>query len=96
MFSKIRRYPKTCTDCCSDPLPDPNLALSPREIEELTAHGVAAASQNLGLSFSDGVQNPVLTLENTRGVDPADLFNASQDAAEKLVKAHKKDKDYYG
>lgn len=92
MFSKIRRYPKLCDDCCNDPLPDPHLAISPREIQELTARGVAATSSNLGLSFSDGTSNPVLTLENTRGVDPADLWTASKSAAEKLVKAHKKDK----
>ncbi len=96
MFSKIRKYVVPCTDCCSDPLPEQNLSISPREIQELTARGIAASSSNLGLSFSDGVSDPVLALENSRGIDPADLFNASLDAADKLVKAHRKDKDYYG
>lgn len=96
MFSDIRKYPKPCTDCCDDKLPDPHLAISPREIQELTARGVSASASNAGLTFSDGVSDPVLYLENTRGVDPADLWEASKTAAANLVKAHKKDKDYYG
>lgn len=92
MFSNIRRYPTRCEDCCSDTLPNPNLSISPREIEQLTMRGVAASSNNAGLVFSDGVANPSLLLENTRGIDPADLWTASQDAVQKLVRAHKKDK----
>ncbi|WGL30963.1 hypothetical protein [Dipodfec virus UOA04_Rod_592] len=96
MFSTIRRYP-LCTDgCCDDALPDPHLAITPREIQELTARGVSASSSNAGLTFSEGVSDPVLYLENTRGIDPADVWNASKTAAANLVKAHKKDKDYYG
>lgn len=95
MFSAIRRAPRRCEDCCSDPLPDPNLSISPREIEQLTLRGVAASSANAGLVFSDGVANPALLLENTRGVDPADLWTASKDAVEKLVRAHKKDKSEF-
>lgn len=96
MFSKIRRYHKTCSNCSESPLPPQNLSVTPSEIQALTERGVAASSSNSGLIFSEGSANPVLTVDMMRGVDAAEVWNASKDAQANLVKAHKKDKEFYG
>lgn len=96
MFSKIRRYPVYDMVSGFAKHADQNLSISPREIAELTARGISSSATNAGLTFTEGSPNPVLTIENTRGVDVADVWTASKDAASNLVRAHKKDKDYYG
>lgn len=74
----------------------PNMSLSPAEIARLTERGIAASSSNQGLTYTEGVSDPVLQLESTRGIDAAELWDASKTAAANLVRGHKKDKDYYG
>lgn len=96
MFTNIRRYPKTTMSYTVDSLPNQHLSISPAEISALTARGMSATSSNLGLQFSEGSPDPVLQLEQTRGLDPADIWTASQTAAANLSSAHKKDKQTYG
>lgn len=96
MFSTIRRYFCCDRSCSSAPVAVQNLSISPSEIAELTARGISSSAANAGLTFVEGTNNPVLPLEQTRGIDVADIWNASKDAAANLVRAHKKDKEYYG
>lgn len=72
------------------------LAVTPSEVAKLASKGIAVSSGNAGLSFVEGVTDPVLGIENMRGVDAADVWSASKDAQAKLVGAHRKDKDFYG
>lgn len=94
MFCNFRRYPKCYRPVCYEDVPQ-NLALSPSEIASLTERGFASSAGNLGMSFDVGSPNPVLDPSNIRGADPADLWQASRASADKLVSAHKKDKQYY-
>ena len=94
MFCNIRRYPKCYRPAYYKDVAQ-NLALSPSEIASLTERGFASSAGNLGLSFDAGSPNPVLDPSNVRGADPADLWQASRSSADKLVSAHKKDKQYY-
>ncbi|WGL30968.1 hypothetical protein [Dipodfec virus UOA04_Rod_611] len=96
MFSNLRRYPTPDISSSSSPPVDQNLAISPSEICALTERGIASSSSNLGLSFTEGSSDPVLQIEQVRGTDVADVWNASRDASANLARAHKKDKDYYG
>lgn len=96
MFSNIRRVPRLCSDCSYSRLPPQGLAVSPTEIMQLTSRGVAASASNAGLIYNEGSANPVMTIDMRRGVDAAEVWTASKDAQANLVKAHKKDKDFYG
>lgn len=92
MFTNIRRYPLCCSTI-NYKLPQQNLSLSPSEIASLTERGFSASAGNLGLTFDPGSPNPALMPENIRGADPADLWQVSRASADKLVSAHKKDKE---
>ncbi|AYQ58143.1 hypothetical protein [Microviridae sp.] len=92
MFTNIRRYPLCCS-LINYKLPQQNLSLSPSEIASLTERGFSASAGNLGLTFDLGSPSPVLMPENARGVDPADLWQASRASVDKLVSAHKIDKE---
>nr|DAS73485.1 MAG TPA: hypothetical protein [Microviridae sp.] len=92
MFSKIRKHFKTCNDCCSGRLPDQNLSISPSEIMALTQRGIAASAGNVGLSYNEGSLSPVLTIDQLRGVDAADVWTAQKTARSNLIEAHKKSK----
>lgn len=65
-----------------------NQAVTPSQIAELTENGMAVSSYN-NLVYDEGVPNPSLTLEQTRGIDVADVWQASQTAKSKLRQFHK-------
>lgn len=92
MFSKIRKTIKTCDNCSYGELPSQNLSISPSEIMELTQRGISASSGNVGLCYNIGSVNPVLSVDNMRGVDAADVWVAQKTARANLVKAYKKSK----
>lgn len=94
MFSKIQRSFSPCYIAKDAPLVAQGLSVTPSEVASLTERGLSVSS-NGHLSSSEGVPDPVLTLENCRGVDIADAWNASQTAKANLVKAHRRDKEYY-
>lgn len=61
-----------------------NQALTPAQIGEYTAKGIAVSSSQ-NLVFDEGVPNPGrLPLEQRRGIDVADVWNASKTASKKL------------
>lgn len=92
MFTDIRRYPKCCDNVSFSPVPVQGLSISPAQIVQLTERGFAASSSNIGLSFNEGSINPELTIDNTRGVDASEVWEASQTAKEKLIGTYKKAK----
>lgn len=97
MFKNIRRVPVPCGGFTKPVYVTPGLAVTPSEVASLTEKGIAVNAVNAGaLSVVDGVSDPVLLLENTRGIDVSDVWNASLDARANLIRAHKKDKEYYG
>lgn len=97
MFTNLRRSPVPCGGFTIDKNVVPGLAVTPSEVASLTEKGIAVNAVNAGaLNLIDGVPDPVMTLENTRGVDVSDVWNASLDARANLIRAHKKDKEYYG
>lgn len=61
-----------------------NQSVTPAQIADLTAHGMAVSSYN-NLVFDEGSPNPPsLPLEQQRGVDVAEVWNASKTASKKL------------
>lgn len=73
------------------------LAVTPADMLDLTSRGIAVSSAN-NLEFNEGLDNPssVLPVDQLRGVDASDVWNAEMDARSKLVRAHKKDVQLYG
>lgn len=66
-----------------------NQALTPAQIADYTAKGIAVSSSQ-NLVFDEGVPNPApLPLEQRRGIDVADVWNASKTASKKLKSAIK-------
>lgn len=94
MFCNYRKYPTLHTPLSYKDVAQ-NLSLSPSDIASLTERGFSSSAGNLGMTFDLGSPNPVLDPANVRGADPADLWSASRAAADKLISAHKKDKQYY-
>lgn len=75
-----------------------NLAVTPSEIKELTSRGIPVNTTNASM-FIEGtsVQGSfVLSADELRGADIADVWNASRDAQQKIVAVHKNDVKLYG
>lgn len=61
-----------------------NMAVTPAQIAELTSNGMAVSSQN-NLQFEEGVANPAhYPIEQTRGIDVADVWTAEQTSKAKM------------
>lgn len=62
------------------------LAVTPSEMQELVNNGIPVSPANLGLSYENGVLNNDFTpsLDNMRGVDISDLWEAQLDVKDKL------------
>lgn len=61
-----------------------NQALTPAQIAEYTSKGIAVSSSQ-NLVFDDGVPNPgPLPLEQRRGIDVSEVWNASKTSSKKL------------
>ena len=61
------------------------LALTPAMIADLTQKGLAVNSNIANMQFDDGSPNPPgVPVEQRRGVDPVDTWNASKNAKAKL------------
>lgn len=74
------------------------LAVSPAEIRELTNRGIPVNSQNASM-YIEGTTSQgsfELPIDELRGADIVDAWNASRDAENKLVSAHRSDVRNYG
>ena len=68
--------------------PKPDLAYTPTDMARMHASGMPVNSANLINSFCDGEQNPSfdLSIERKRGMDMAEIWQASKDAQGKVKK----------
>lgn len=75
----------------------PGLALTPAQIAKMSEQGIPITTQ-MSDQFFDGTLNPSfdIPLEEQRGVDINDVWNASKTAKARIIDAHKKDKELYG
>ncbi|UPW41270.1 hypothetical protein [Sigmofec virus UA08Rod_4527] len=73
------------------------LSVSPSQVAELTAKGIPVSSTNVS-QFIDGSPNPSfdLPIDELRGVDINDVWEASKEAARNLSNAQTKDINDYG
>ena len=63
------------------------LAVTPAQMDELAAKGIPISSQSAMSQFQDGTPNPSwdsLPLEETRGIDVAEIWQSSQDSKHKF------------
>ena len=86
----LRNNPKPLkfASCVADIPVNPNLAMRPSDIAELTAHGKSVNLQNLSGMYFDGTPYPPdeCDLSDQRGVDICELWNAEKTARKKLSK----------
>lgn len=71
--------------------PKQGLAYTPADMARMHAAGMPVNSANLVNQFYDGDKNPSfdVALERQRGVDPAEIWEASQTAKAKIKKLGK-------
>lgn len=71
--------------------PKKGLSYSPSDMAKLHAKGMPINSANIVESFYDGDLNPSfdIPLERQRGLDPAEIWEASQNSAKKVNKLSK-------
>lgn len=67
------------------------LAYTPADMQRMAERGVAINSQNMDGSYyyEPPTKDFEVSLMDTRGVDPADIWNAQMDARDKLHKSSK-------
>lgn len=85
----------TCLRKHDEKAPQPGLAYSPADMARMYAHGMPVNSTNLVGQFVDGspnVQWSDLTIDRQRGVDIAEVWQASKQARSKISKAVKASK----
>lgn len=74
---------------------DGRLAMTPTDMERLRQNGTPISQTNLEGLFFDGLEDPSFDLppDFRRGVDAADLYQLSRDAAKNISKGQKKAKE---
>uniref|UniRef100_A0AAU8AXJ0 Internal scaffolding protein n=1 Tax=Dulem virus 247 TaxID=3145724 RepID=A0AAU8AXJ0_9VIRU len=67
------------------------LAYTPADMQRMAERGVSISSQNMEGSYyyEPASKDYEVNLMDTRGVDPADIWNAQMDARDKLRKSSK-------
>lgn len=77
--------------------PQPGLAITPSQIDNMAQRGIAVSAYNYGLQYqgleSHGESVPV---EFTRGFDKIDAWNLQQSSRKKVNSARIKDEKTYG
>lgn len=70
----------------------PNLAMTPADVADMASKGIPVSTQANGAQYYDGVPEPSLDIpiDQQRGADMADIFNAQMDAREKLGNMRRK------
>ena len=94
-YSRLRPTKFTTCKCGEDETPtQPNLAVTPAQMMELTAQGIPVSTQNLGLSYDEGVPELEFTpaLDQMRGIDMCTMWEHQQTSKKKLGSAYSKAK----
>ena len=99
MFSRIRQSKQARTCHVLDngfTKVVPGLAVTPSQMARMTAQGIPISSQ-LAENFVDGTSNPSfdIPIEQRRGIDVVQVWEAQKDARLKIINAHKADKQMY-
>lgn len=73
------------------------LAMTPADIQECVKRGIPVSTDNVS-QFVDGVDSSSqsLAIDEMRGVDIVDTWDASLDAKSKIAKAHVNDLNRFG
>lgn len=87
---------KNAKTCCprrkhDEVEPKPGLAYTPADMARMHSAGMPVNSANLVNQFYDGDKNPSfdVAIERRRGVDPAEIWEASMSAKDKINKLGK-------
>lgn len=100
-FYQTRTYSRNFCDCSDDSSAfqrvQNGLSMTPADIQRCVSNGLPVSTASVDM-FLDGVSNPstVLPIDEMRGVDIVDCWNASHDAKQKFVSAHNNDVKLYG
>ena len=78
-------HTSSCKRLPHEPVVQPNLAMTPAQVAEMAAAGKPVSSTSVG-TYYDGTPNPSfdLPIDQKRGCDIADAWNASVEAQDKL------------
>lgn len=78
-------------------IPEPGLAITPAQIDQLARKGVAVSSYNYGMQFQ-GIESHTdgVPPEFRRGFDKIDAWNLQQSARKKVNNSRIKDEKMYG
>lgn len=92
MLSSRLSYPRTCSvsrDENDKPVVN-GLALTPAQMAELAERGIPISTANAQLAYEDGDRSSSMDvqIEDRRGVDMADVWNAQQDARNRVKQAY--------
>ena len=89
--------PSICTNDDMFQKTQDNLALTPSDVKRCVDNGIPVSVSNASM-FIEGVENPstVLPVDELRGVDIVDTWEASRAAKAKLINAHNSDISTYG
>lgn len=75
----------------------PDLALTPQKVKELTERGIAVSTQNQGFNDDPQFSNDwFIEPQFRRGCDMNTVWEISQNTQSKLIGVHKSDKRKYG
>lgn len=74
------------------------LAYTPADMMAMAERGIPISTQNMDGQFNDGETNPSwsVPLDQVRGIDPAELWQARMSITGRVRKAHKNDRQKYG
>lgn len=98
--NKLKARPCKVCYCSSESAFQPTqngLALTPSDVKRCVDSGIPVTTANANM-FIEGVENPStnLPVDELRGCDIVDAWEASRSAKSKLVRAHLNDVNIYG
>ncbi len=96
-FSEHQRVVRTHYQYHEHPA-EPNLAITPAQVDNMARRGIPVSSFNYGLQFGGlySSDSETIPIEFTRGFDKIDAWNLQQTARKKVNNARKKDEQIYG
>lgn len=89
--NRLRRLTNTHLNKDEKPVQN-GLALTPADLARMTANGIPISTQNLETMYSEGSLELTydVPLDQQRGIDAADLFQAAETAKKNLKRAKNK------
>lgn len=88
-YFHYRRFAKT-RRVDTDRIVQPNLSITPSQMAQMVAEGRAVSAMAMSEIQNDSEFIDELPVDRMRGMDIADAWNASLDAQDKLINAHRR------